>query len=528
MTTFARQNYPNWKYGNLKQDAKGNQITAMHSVSAISLTVAFLAAAVFAHGPQAPYSQDFTENYNVLKFLGNGGPYNTRRGLGISLDTPEGCSIDQISFIMRHGERYPDPGPLSEFEAIWGKLEKCKGNYINELEFLNKWEPYVYSDSPFVAEESTAGPYAGLLTGYHAGSIYARRYGHLWNRQSITPIFASGSERIVDTARRFVEGFFGYNFSAAAINIIPEVASQGANTLVTICNNASIEQPDESACSGKGDYPPFYALANKWNKNYGLNLTWSDISKLCLSTAYELNVRGESPWVKAIPQDVWVAYEHQLSSSFWCSNGPGSPTALARGSNWVNATRQVLLEGPEKSLPLVFTFAHETDIAPILAFLGIDAAPNTNTSYVQADAGYHLSDVVPMGSRLVLERLVCTTNQDDDTNSSAFDGSQISPNVTNANGGKSYYIRAISNDAVVPLNECQSGPGYSCPLQEYSDFVDRRLAGREFSKVCNLTEDAPRHLDFFWNYNTTTGLNRINETISYQAYLLNYLGQSIF
>lgn len=502
------------------------------------LSALVLATTVLAYGPQAPYKQDFTEIYDVLKYTGNGGPYSTRRGLGLSLDAPEGCSVDQVAMVMRHGERYPDPGPVAKFEKIWAKLDKKRGSYVNDLEFLNYWEPYVNSKSGFVSQASTVGPYSGLLTGYYAGSLYAQRYGHLWDPEVITPVFPSGSERIVDTARRFVDGFFGYNFSAAAINIIPEVAGQGANTMVPSCNNASIGKPDPSACSGKGDYPPFYAIANKWNKAYGLDLTWSDISDLCLSTAYELNVRGDSPWVKAIPQDVWIAYEHQLSASFWCSSGPGSPEALARGSNWVNATRQLFLQGPEKALPLAFTFAHETDIAPVLAFLGIDAAPNTNISHIQADSGYHLSDVVPMGTRFVLERLVCTADETDKTgfanaNPPAYNGSYVSSNVTNpsnatiAGDGKSYYVRVVSNDAVVPLDLCSSGPGFSCPLQEYSDYVDQRLVGHEYSKVCNLTAGAPKYLDFFWNYNTTTELNNINKTVAYQAYLLNYLGQAI-
>lgn len=502
------------------------------------LSAVVFAAGVLAYGPMAPYDQDFLENYNILKYLGNGGPYNTRRGLGISLDAPEGCSVDQVAMVMRHGERYPDLGSVKSYEEVWAKFDQKKGTYVNDLEFVNYWEPFVSHDDPFVSQESTVGPYSGLQTGYLAGTIYRQRYGHLWDSQTITPVFTSGSERVVDTARRFAEGFFGYNISAAAVNIVPEVADQGANSLVPVCNNASYEKSNESACSGKGDYPPLYALAKKWNQKFGLNLTWFDIQTLCSAAGFELQVRGDSPWIKAIPQDVWIAYEHYLSASFWCTNGPGSPSALARGSNWANATRQLFLGGPSKGLPLAFSFSHDTDIAPIKAFLGLDAAPQTNLSQVQADSGYHISDVMPMAGRLVLERLVCTGEETDKTrfanaNPPAFNGSYVSSNVsrpsnaTDAGDGKSYYVRVVSNDAVVPINDCLSGPGYSCPLQEYSDYIDRRLVGREYSQVCNLTESAPKYLDFFWNYNTTTDLNPINNTVAYQAYLVNYLGQAI-
>lgn len=500
------------------------------------ISAVLLASVVAAYGPNVPYSQTFEDNYNTLKFTGNAGPYSDRRGLGIARDPPEGCAVDSVWLYMRHGERYPSASATKSQVKSLDKVLAKKQDLSGPLEFAKTWVPYAWNGNPWLETESTVGPYSGLHSGYLAGLYYTERYGHLWNPEVITPLFASGSERIVDTARRFIEGFFGYNTSSAALNIIPENAGQGANTLVPVCSNTSI---GESPCTtaSKRDYKPFRDIAAKWNKDYGLQLEWSDIPNLCEMAAYELNVRGRSPWVAAFPSDVWVAYEHYLSAGFWCETGPGSPEALARGNNLLNASRTLLLQGSD-GLPLSLNFAHDTDIAPFQAALGLDPAPLFNDSKIQTDSGYRLSDIIPQGGRVILERLACKADSNSTlsekyplgfNNSLTYKDANVSyaKNATVGGNGVDYYVRVVVNEAVAPLDECMSGPGLSCPLQEYSDYVDKRIAGKEFSQVCNLTEGAPKYLDFYWNYNTTQDLNTINKTIAYQAYQLNWLGQAI-
>jgi hypothetical protein len=36
----------------------------------------------------------------------------------ISSDVPEGCSVDQAVYVVRHGSRYPDPGAYAEWQAL--------------------------------------------------------------------------------------------------------------------------------------------------------------------------------------------------------------------------------------------------------------------------------------------------------------------------------------------------------------------------------------------------------------------------
>ena len=493
-----------------------------------SLICSIFAADALVFSSNVPYSQTFEDNYNVLKYTANHGPYSNRRSFGVSRDPPDGCEIEQVVLIMRHGERYPSKGSMKNIEKSVGKLMSKKGSLTGSLEFLNNWKLYSNSESGWIEAESTTGAYSGLHDAHTAGTLYANRYGYLWDKDEIIPVFTSGYARVIDTAREFMRGFFGYNLTQAALNIIPETPDQGANTLVPQCLNTSIGKP--ATCSNNWDYPPFHQLAKKWNSEYGVSLEWRDIFNIALMTIYELNVVGSSPWVSAIPSDVWVATEHYLSSQFYCQSGPGSPEAIARGTNFFNASRTLLMQGPENGMPLSLNFAHDGDIAELHAATGLEPALGFNDSYIQLHPGYHAADIIPMGGRVIFERMRCSNS---DFNATWTEKYPLSVNMTdaidsvNSTKGSDVYVRIIFNEAVVPIEKCQSGPGLSCPLQDYSNYVDSQISGRLFADVCNLTDNAPKHLSFWWNYNTTTNLNKMNDTLGFQAKGTNYLGQAI-
>jgi acid phosphatase len=96
------------------------------------------------------------------------------------------------------------------------------------LTFLNTWTSYL-SGYCLSSQESYSGAYTDLLT---HGTEYRACYGHLWDGKSIAPIFTSGYERVIESARSFGDCVFAYNYSTnAGINIILESDTQGANSL---------------------------------------------------------------------------------------------------------------------------------------------------------------------------------------------------------------------------------------------------------------------------------------------------------
>jgi acid phosphatase len=101
-----------------------------------------------------------------------------------------------------------------------------------------------------------------------------------------------------------------------------------------------------------------------------------------------------------------------------------------------------------------------------------------------------------MGTHLVLERLSC--------------------NATAASS-KGEYVRVVLNEAVVPFDSCQSGPGFSCSLHNYTSLMGSILPN--FIETCKIPASYPQYLKFWWDYNTTTSLNYQNGSIGYQGAL---------
>lgn len=131
---------------------------------------------------------------------------------------------------------------------------------------------------------------------------------------------------------------------------------------------------------------------------------------------------------------------------------------------------------------------------PVLAALGLDvpASPLPNNS-IPFPNPYNSADMVPMGGHLVLERLTC--------NATALSSAGT-------------YVRAVVNEAVVPWPTCNNGPGFSCPLSNFSAIVGK---APNFVETCGVAKaKLPEYLDFWWNYNTTTHLNYQNGAIPYR------------
>ncbi|CAG7957551.1 unnamed protein product [Penicillium olsonii] len=438
-----------------------------------------------------PFSQEFRDNYSVLKHYGGNGPYSERRSYGIDRDPPASCAVDQVIMIKRHGERYPSPSLGAGIEKTLSKLDP-KTKYQGDLAFFNDWSYYVPNKCLYNAETSS-GPYAGLLDGYTHGTEYRARYGHLWDGDAIVPMWSSGYGRVIETARKFGEGFFGYNYSTnAALNIISESESMGANSLTPVC----YANRDSATCDGLSNtMPQFKVAAERLNaQNPGLDLNATDVYYLMSMASFELNARASSKWIDVFTQDEWVSFGYVHDLNYYYCAGPGDKSMSAVGSVYANASLTLLNEGPQKTNPLFFNFAHDTNITPILAALGL-LTPEEDLPLDRIPFGnpYSTGDIVPQGGHFTIERLSCDKTAISDAGS---------------------YVRLVLNEAVVPFHQCTSGPGYSCPLEEYTTIVKGRLP--DFVGQCKVPHKDPKSLNFWWKYNSTTELNYRNGSVPCQ------------
>jgi acid phosphatase len=89
---------------------------------------------------------------------------------------------------------------------------------------------------------------------------------------------------------------------------------------------------------------------------------------------------------------------------------------------------------------------------------------------------WRTSQVTPMGGRIIFERLAC---------SKAFGGPE------------EFHVRVNVNDGIVKIPHCSTGPGSSCPLEQFIDLVSRRgEESGDFRKKCGLSKDSPDRISF--------------------------------
>jgi len=192
------------------------------------------------------------------------------------------------------------------------------------------------------------------------------------------------------------------------------------------------------------------------------------MQELC---GFETTVRGWSPWCTVFTHSEWRAFEYARDIIHFYRAGPGTPYSRAMGHLWLNATKNLLVEGPQSAGPLYFSFVHDGDIVPMLASLGLfEDEQDLPVTHIVNDRKWKTSQVTPMGGRILFERLTCADRK---------------------------FVRIIVNDGVVSLPTCANGPGSSCELEEFAEYIDARgrMAG-DFRTVCGLPDDAAREPSF--------------------------------
>lgn len=344
---------------------------------------------------------------------------------------------------------------------------------------------------------TSTGPYAGTLSAFGAGTRLRTRYRNLLSTSSVLhPInfWASDSNRVIETARYFATGFFGPDWDcrrAAKLHIIPETPDLGADTLTP---GDTCLKYREDLLTGH-DYgliqlskfrsaylPPVSARFQA--QNPGIKFTDGEIYSMQEMCGFETLVRGSSPWCNVFTHGDWLNFEYARDIIHYHRAGPGNKYGAVMGWLWLNATSNLLAEGPDAG-GLFFSFVHDGDIVPMLAAL--DLFPSTTqlpVTHRLKDRAWKMLQVVPMNGRVIFERLICEAS--------------VKDRWSEPSKRPQHYVRINVNDGIVALPTCSSGPGSSCPLEDFLSMVRRR--GEEvgdFHEICGLVgEDSPGGITF--------------------------------
>jgi acid phosphatase len=314
-----------------------------------------------------------------------------------------------------------------------------------------------------------------------------------------TNFWACSSPRDIATAEWFADGFFGLNWAsnhAAKLHVIPETSNRGADTLTpgTACLRY-IE--DENSGQDQG-YSKLALWQDKFAKpiahrllaeSGGFAFSSLDIYSMMEMCSFEILVRGNSPWCEVFTTEEWLDFEYARDLLHFYRAGPGNKYANAMGWLWLNATRVLLQQ--EGTGGVYFSFVHDSDIVPMLAALGIyngdelsgrersdrdvDGLPYLPTDRIASNRSWRTSDLVPMGGRIIIERLSC--------------GKSIGMDQSTT------YIRLIINDGIVAIAD--SFHNDMATLGSFQQLLrDRGEVVGDFRKICGLNDSAPGSITF--------------------------------
>ncbi|KAI9737436.1 MAG: hypothetical protein M1834_009590 [Cirrosporium novae-zelandiae] len=467
-----------------------------------------------------------------LKSVGGNSPWFQGPNVyNIPDKTPEGCSVEQATFVSRHGSRYPDPGAYSEWTTLSEKvliifplscsllgrkdlysststfvgllgLEQTWLSLIHSasftangsLSFIKDWEPVLSYPDQQISEISIGG-YKEL---YDMGVAFRWRYPDFYKDNSNFTMWSNlyaAAPRVIESAQLFARGYMGPNSSYGSIYVINSTDERSlANSLAAsdLCNTYKDNSGSPYTTTWGDMYLP--PITKRLNKLLTGNLTFddSDVSIFPYLCGFETQITGStSPWCSVFTDSELRNYEYYQDLRYWYGSGPGAFKNDTVMLPLLEAIVKRFQDGPNKTYTssdnttftppkLTAMFTNDGQVNQLVSVSGIfDNQTALPATRIPDNQLYIASHIVPMKGFILFEKLSCPS----------------SSTTTNSTTPEKY-IRILLNNAIYPLPTCSSGPGQSCPLSQYAKLVSqkRKTAG-SFVDICEVEEDVVEEAD---------------------------------
>ena len=433
----------------------------------------------FKVGQKSLYSQKSRERFNMFQHTGGLGPYIEHSGIGISVQPPDSCTVEQVHVLARHTERYPTPE-----KTFHATITKLKGTTNGSLAFLDTYKFFITDPAKQYGRLTSTGPYNGIAEAKRMGEKYRKRYSSLWTKFQTPepkeiPIFTSSSSRVIATAEQFGNGFLGSGWeqNGGKLVIVSESRSSGGDSLTPDKSCNPYDKEFQHLNYHKFFHKYFANTLVRLQAETSAEITFQDVQNMVEMCYFEINTKEDSEFCKIFTPDEHVAYGYTRALRYFYRNGAGNPLSANVGSIYANATVK-LLNQDENDIPFYISFSHDTHLNFFYSLLGMFSDNHKPLPYHYMDALHPWvhSILTPMGAHIAIEKLSCVENNEE-----------------------AKFVRFVINDAVIPYHDCQSGPGYSCPLPEFTKDITQRILENPYSG-CNLDPTLPQHISFFWNW----------------------------
>lgn len=441
---------------------------------------------------------------------------------GADIEPPQGCSVTAAAFLIRHSSIYANDDEWEEYmQPFVERVKDAKGAFPEDgpLGFLNDWESPINEDNlekltkPGIKDAEKFGKrfrklYPHLLPPKKLG----KKKGMLDNLKVKVPfkVWTASSERDIGTAKAFIRGAFpkyqeghGGEGDGKYISLV-EVPNKDPNwsaslTPHKVCDRFTKEEGRNDAREylrnwGPGPLAKLQALAPSFE------FELKDVIAIQMLCGYESVIKGigKSKFCDARIFDAkdYYDYEYFHDLIYHKMVGYASPVAPYLGVHWLNTSTHNLLSaeegegdhphrpynaaskkdpnlpappGPPNSTHTQKLFAYFTHREePPMALVALGLWNQTTVGPLpldirQKDRVWRTSHVLPFLGHVAIERMRCDDKQN--------------------------YIRAIVNGAAQAMDHCQDGPGNSCPIDQFKEFVDQRMTEYgDIEGACKVSE----------------------------------------
>jgi acid phosphatase len=427
--------------------------------------------------------------FNVLEHLTGISPYFQSNENELSPDPSQGCQIGKAAYLIRHGSVYVDD--YDYYHIIQPFLNRLKNlsNSVNfsksiDLSFLSNWNSPIENSNEQIEKLTKSG----ILEAFKLGTQLSYRYPQLLPREKNASfkVWTSSSSRTKESASTLVAGLFGRNERMGKVISIPEDKKVGANSLTPTKSCPRFKSSTGAKESNIWLKHYTHPIIQRLNKNiFPFHFIPNDILAMQELCGYETVIRGSSPFCQIFNPQEWISFEYYFDIKYYYELGYGNHLSPIIGMPWLVASSNLFKDSYKTDQNLYISVAHREMLPIILTSLGL----YNDSAYINAEnikyalpldqINYHRtwksSKIIPFMGHVALERMDC--------NSDTHNGS---------------FVRIIVNSIPKPLPGCSNGPGGSCPLSQYNNYINRRNGlYKNFSKAChvhsNSTNDSFTH-----------------------------------
>jgi broad specificity phosphatase PhoE len=341
---------------------------------------------------------------------------------------------------------------------------------------MEKWQSPILEDR---LEELTP---SGAVDAERVGKHLLERYPDL--TPNTTMILADKKSRTYDTATNFTKAFPQHE----SINVVRVLENSNGSMESLIPHKSCKNFSKEPGTKEQHKFIDIYGarISERLEEFTPFKLAPKDVVGMQSLCGYESAIVGHrSPLCAVFTDAEWMAYEYHWDLRYAYMVGPLNPLSPYLGFPWLQ-TQSELFEHIDKhdspggawpdNQRFFLSFTHR-EVPPFVATaLGLfnsssNAAEQFPTDHINWTRAWRMSDLIPFLGHVGMEKMTC------DRGGALADGKSR---------GNQEFVRFIANTAPRPIPACQSGPGASCPFDEFRDLIGEGAENhKDFHRVCD-------------------------------------------